>query len=356
MVLLGLDCKRTTMGKTTAEKHEKKWGDHHSDVPSAEIATQPLIKRQMIAFRHQMTDDFPIKFNIPGWEIIDFADRHKYKSQYYFQINVDKPSNRTKEGEVIDPVYDYIKETGKPYLVCELSCFRQNSYQGDPNNWYYTLGWFHFLRQGLFRNNNSPGDRWNQIQKHQNIEILPWRTQVRDNDYALVCLQKVNDSTLIPMHETHGKYKWWIEVACKQIRNIYPKLPIIIRPHLRTKLTNYMYSLHNIQNVHLSKTWEDRTYHEGGAGLQSDLDGARFVVGYNSNVLTQSVLQGIPTVCWDIRSAASPVCLDPSQLKNIEQAHNIDREQWLYDLGYTQWTRAEISNGHAWNHLKQYEF
>jgi hypothetical protein len=108
--------------------------------------------------------------------------------------------------------------------------------------------------------------------------------------------------------------------------------------------------------VTLSKTWEDRRFHEGGKGLQEDLSGARFVVSYNSNVLTQAVLEGIPSICWDMRSAASPACLDPSQLSNLEHVYNIDRTQWLHNLGYTQWTRREIRDGQAWNHLKQIGF
>jgi len=335
----------------------KKWGEHHKDVqlpdPEDILAKE---RCEMIAFKHQLSNDFPIEFGKEDWKIIDFEDRHKYKSQYYFQINVDKPSNVNEDGTTKDKTYEYIKNTGRPYLVCELSAFRQNSYLGDPDNWYFTLGWFHFLRQGFFNNNNSGKDRWRRIQEQQSIELKPWRTEVRNNDYALICLQKATDSTLIPMHETHGKYRHWLMLVINQIRNLHPDLPIVIRPHLRTKVGSYRDIIGYIQGVTLSKTWEDRRFHEGGKGLQEDLSGARFVVSYNSNVLTQAVLEGIPSICWDMRSAASPACLDPSQLSNLEHVYNIDRTQWLHNLGYTQWTRREIRDGQAWNHLKQIGF
>ena len=335
----------------------KKWGEHRKDVqlpdPEDILAKE---RCEMIAFKHQLSNDFPIEFGKEDWKIIDFEDRHKYKSQYYFQINVDKPSNVNEDGTTKDKTYEYIKNTGRPYLVCELSAFRQNSYLGDPDNWYYTLGWFHFLRQGFFNNNNSGKDRWRRIQEQQSIELKPWRTEVRNNDYALICLQKATDSTLIPMHETHGKYRHWLMLVINQIRNLHPDLPIVIRPHLRTKDGSYRDIIGYIEGVTLSKTWEDRRFHEGGKGLQEDLSGARFVVSYNSNVLTQAVLEGIPSICWDMRSAASPACLDPSQLSNLEHVYNIDRTQWLHNLGYTQWTRREIRDGQAWNHLKQIGF
>ena len=335
----------------------KKWGEHRKDVqlpdPEDILAKE---RCEMIAFKHQLSNDFPIEFGKEDWKIIDFEDRHKYKSQYYFQINVDKPSNVNEDGTTKDKTYEYIKNTGRPYLVCELSAFRQNSYLGDPDNWYYTLGWFHFLRQGFFNNNNSGKDRWRRIQEQQSIELKPWRTEVRNNDYALICLQKATDSTLIPMHETHGKYRHWLMLVINQIRNLHPDLPIVIRPHLRTKDGSYRDIIGYIEGVTLSKTWEDRRFHEGGKGLQEDLSGARFVVSYNSNVLTQAVLEGIPSICWDMRSAASPACLDPSQLSNLEHVYNIDRTQWLHNLSYTQWTRREIRDGQAWNHLKQIGF
>ena len=333
----------------------KKWGDHRKDIELPEPGDIFAKERtEMIAFKHQLSDAFPIEFGKENWKIIDFKDRHKYKSNYYFQINVEKPGNVNEDGDVKDPAYEYIRHSGRPYLVCELSTFRQNSYKNNPDNWYYTLGWFHFLRQGYFSNTNSPEDRWNQLQQRQNIKVNDW--QHKESGYALICLQKVNDSTLIPMHETHGKYRNWLMAVINQIRNIYPRLPIVIRPHLRTKASNYKDIIGTIEGVTLSKTWEDRTFYEGGAGLQKDLKGAKFVVSYNSNVLTQAVLQGIPSICYDIRSMASPVCLGPDQMHNLRYVNTFNRQQWLNDLAYTQWTRREIREGQAWDNLKQIGF
>lgn len=337
------------MDKPKNEKLARKWKTIKR-VAQKEMTAFGKIKCTLIAFKHQITEAFPLEFNIEGWEIIDFKDRDNYKSDYYLQVNVDKPDNKT------DETYRYIKGTGKPYLVCELSCFRENSYKGDPDNWYFTLGWFHFLRQGYFNNNGCSADRWNKIKSYQNITVKPWDSKIVQNDYALICLQKVNDSTLIPMHETHGKYKNWVLLVINQIRNLYPKMPIMIRPHLRTKESNYDFALNRFGLISISTTWKDRTFSEGGPGLQADIDGSRFVVSYNSNVLTQCVLQGKPTVCWDIRSMAAPACLDPSQMHDLSLVHTINRDQWLANLGYTQWSRAEIRDGDAWEHLKQYGF
>ncbi len=321
------------------------------------VKEEQRIGAKVIAFREQLVGDFSeIQFDQPHWYIIDFKDRGKYKAEYYFQVNVDKPSNIQPNGRKKDLVFDYIKLTGKPYMVCELSAFRQSSYQGDPDDWYFTLGWFHFLRNGYFNNNFCTNDRWLAIQQHQGLEVLPWKTDLNSRKYALICLQKVNDSTMKALMDNHGKYKHWLWLVVNQIRHKYPKLPIVIRPHLRTKPNNYMPIVEETKGCTVSETWEDRTYFEGGAGLQQDLDGAKFVVSYNSNVLTQATMQGIPSICWDINSVAAPVCLDPSQLHKLNEVTRIDRQQWLNDLSYTQWSRKEIRNGQAWRHLEQYGF
>jgi len=327
-------------------------------IQAAEISGEQLVQKikvNVIAFEEQLTKDFPIEFDKKGWVIIPFADRNLYKTDYYFTVNIDKPSNLTEDGTVKDPVYDFVKSTGKPYMVCELSAFRQNSYKSDVDDWYFTLGWFNFMRTGFFNNNNCNADRWEVISKAQNILVKDYRTDYHEK-YALVCLQKVNDSTMASLHTTYGKYRNWIMLVCNQIRNTYPRMPIVLRPHLRTKSANYSHVLDNVQRCTLSKTWENRTYFEGGAGLQKDLDGAGFVVSYNSNVLTQSTLAGVPSICWDIGSQSAPGCLDPSQLGNLREVYNIDRQQWLNNLAYTQWTRAEIRDGRAWQHLNTYMF
>ena len=358
MALHGSVYKRCMMpDKEVENKLVRKWktiqriARQNGVEPETHPLFQPRKKAKVIAFKHQMTESFPIEFDLDDWHIINFKDRNKWKTDYYFQVNVDK---YIEDG---DEAYSYIANSGRPYMVCELSCFRKNSYVGDKDNWYYTLGWFHFLRQGFFANDRCPDDRWKRISQEQNIQIQPWITKRRDErKYALICLQKVNDSTLLPMHETFGKYRNWISIVINQIRNQYPKIPIVIRPHLRTKENNWKKAIAGYQNVTVSDTWEDRSFYEGGDGLQKDLAGAKFVVSYNSNVLTECAIQGIPAVCWDIRSMAAPLCLDPYEMSNLNLVHDIQREPYLHRLAYTQWTRKEIRSGTAWEHLRKYNF
>jgi hypothetical protein len=299
---------------------------------------------KVIAFSGLINRFFQVDFKIPGWKIINFEDPEKFNADCYFQINVKK--EKTKDV----PMYDFIKNSGKPYLVCESNIFRKNSFSVDfPDKCYYRLGWNHFLRSGNFNNKNSPPDRWNHIKKLQNIEIKDWR---KKDGYIMLCLQKAGDSTLNSLYEKYGTYENWISYTIEEIRR-YSDRPILIRPHLKGS-TKINFSKFLKDDIKLSETWNIRTVYEGGQGLQDEFNNAYAVVAYNSNVLVESTCEGIPTfpmsdesVVWDISN----------RIENLETPNlDIDRSQWLNDSGYMIWNMNELNDGTAWNHLKGVHF
>lgn len=294
---------------------------------------------RVVAFTGLINKFFQVDFKIPGWSILDFDDPKKSQADCYFQINVKKHKTRhIKE-------YDFIKNSGRPVLVCESNLFRKNSYSvHHPDKCYYRLGWGHFLRSGNFNNSNSPADRWNHIQKLQDIKIKPWR--LRDG-YVLLCLQKPGDSTLNSLYEQYKTYEDWIAHAIEQIK-LRTDAPIMLRPHLKTGKINFAQFIS--KNVRLSTTWNQRTVYEGGDGLQKDFDTACAVVGYNTNTLVESTCEGIPTfplsdesVVWDIANRIEDLAYPKL---------NIDRTQWLHDAAYMIWNMNELNDGTAWQHLK----
>ena len=91
---------------------------------------------------------------------------------------------------------------------------------------------------------------------------------------------------------------------------------------------------------------------EGGDGLYADFGNAWAVVGFNSNALTESICEGIPTFSM----CASSMAWDCSNkdLKDLENPIMFDRNQWLYNLGYCQWREDEIARGDPWFHLSKH--
>lgn len=287
---------------------------------------------------------FPLNFKTDGFELLSFDDPKKDEADCFFQVNVKKE----KTNDVAE--YDFIKESKKPILVCESNIYRKNSkLPSDTKNSFYRLGWNHFLRQGNFNNKNSPADRWNKIKKIQNIEVKDWRTK---GDYVLLCLQKTGDSTLNSLYLKFQTYENWISYALNLIKK-HTDRPILIRPHPKgIKKINLEKFVD--KQISISSNWISVSEFEGGAGLEKDLKNSYAVVGYNSNVLVESVCEGIPTfplsnesIVWDIGN----------KIENLENPNlNIEREQWFYDSGYMLWTMDEINHGVAWEHLKSVYF
>lgn len=299
---------------------------------------------KLVTLKSVIEEYFSDPVNIPEWKIVDSLDDPEFQdADAFFQINVPKI---TKSNHKMRDYFEFFLSQKKPILVCESSPFRKNLTHVDRNSAImFRLGWDHYLRQGKFNNKNSPSDRWEKIKEQQNIKIKDWT--LKKDGYILLCLQKPNDSSLNSLYENYENYNKWIEDTVKLIRQ-YTDKPIKIRPHLKAKSINFKHLLND--TITQSTVWKNRNIYEGGKSLEEDLKDAYCVVAYNSNVLVESVCNGIPSIALSDESIAWDVT---NRIENIEQLNlNIDRTQWLYDISYMVWSQDEILNGKAWNHLK----
>ena len=84
--------------------------------------------------------------------------------------------------------------------------------------------------------------------------------------------------------------------------------------------------------------------------FQEAIANCHAVVTHNSTASIDSCVRGIPTfvtsdlaICWDVAN---------KDLNKIETPEYPDRTQWLYDLGYKQWTEQEIKDGTVFKRFK----
>jgi len=243
--------------------------------------------------------------------------------------------------------YDYISRQNKKILVLEQPVFRKNLNLNDTDRFYYRLGLWHYsYSQGYFNNTNSPKDRWQIIQKNQDIEIKPWRNR---GDYILILLQNPIDTSLNSLIQKYGEYSQWLDEVIYNIRKITTE-PIVVRKHpgfIKTKLfDNLNYLIDKYRDVSFSANVSNGNITNGGKNLYKDFSCARLVVGYNSNSLVESVCEGIPTITLSSEGFSYPVSYKLIDKKSItNKIYSIDRKQWLYDCSYTQWTMHEINGG-----------
>lgn len=248
-------------------------------------------------------------------------------------------------------MYNYIIQTGKPWIVAESAVFRYNMVHPPAPNAYHRYSWYSYLRdEAIYCNENSPGDRWLQIQKEQNIQIKPWRTQ---GEYVLLCLQKPGDSSLARLTAKYRTYDVFITAVLNEIRaNTDRKIRIRMHPLRQDRQLLAIESARSsVKDVEISPNSGGGNGFNGGDGLQRDFDNAYAVVGFNSNSLTESVCEGIPTFSLCPGSMAMP--MGTNDLRRLENPLFPDRTQWLYDLAYCQWREDEVVSGKMWDHLQQ---
>jgi len=86
----------------------------------------------------------------------------------------------------------------------------------------------------------------------------------------------------------------------------------------------------------------------GQRSLEADIMLAHTVIGTSGTALFDALVRGVPGVCLDPRNVCAPVCVDSIDA----ELYRGDREAWLHDMSYCQFTLEEIADGTAWELLK----
>ena len=286
---------------------------------------------------------------LPGldnFKVVPWEDQESLRSaDIFIQANIMECKHRK-----LRPMYQFIKDSGKPWIVAESAVFRKNMKQPPNPMAYHRYSWFSYYRdEGLYNNINRPSDRWDQIQRDQHIEIKDWRLNL--DGFVTVIMQRPGDSSLKNLLAKHGTYENFISNTIREIRK-HTKRPIRIRMHpLRQDRQKAILDKLNLKDVYISENTQGAKLLEGGDGLQRDFDNAWAVVGFNSNALTESICEGIPTFSLCPSSMAWE-CSN-TDLSQIETPKFFDRQQWLNNLGYCQWREDEIAQGAPYYHLME---
>jgi hypothetical protein len=186
---------------------------------------------------------------------------------------------------------------------------------------HWTVGWDDIMGNADFMNECSPADRWYDF----GIEIEPWRS---NGDHVLLIGQVPWDGSVRNINIV----EWCVSTAYA-IQKLTDR-PVVFRPH--------PLAVHETPKIPGTQ-FSVRSYAD-------DLDFAWAVVTWNSTSAGLAVLKGIPVIAMDQGSIAWPVA--ESDLNRIAEPRMPDREQWAFNLAYSQWTLEEIASGLVWERLK----
>ena len=297
----------------------------------------------IVAIKELMWTYHPLPKSV---RVVPFSDKVSIdNADILLQTNIKGGKKERKLGNI----YQYVIDSGKPYICVESAVFRRNMPNPPHPKAYHRWSWTsYFQDDGDYNNKDCPNDRWLQIQKDQNIEIKDWRTS---GEYILVLLQRPGDTSLRKLIDKHETYEKFITYTINEIRK-YTDRKIIIRPHPSRKQDQLkIIEKLNLTSVEISQTPSVSGSLSGGEGLYKDFSQAWAVVGFNSNALTESICEGIPTFSM----CASSMAWDCSNkdLKHLEKPLMFERQQWLNNLGYCQWREDECLSGSPIIHLME---
>lgn len=170
-----------------------------------------------------------------------------------------------------------------------------------------------------FQNIPKPSDRFDEF----GIKVEPWRASGR---HVLVIGMSAKAATAEGLRP-HG----WETETIARLRKLTDR-PIIYRPKPNWAEAKPI----------LGSEWGH------GPSLEEHLQDCHAVVAHHSNAAVDALLAGVPCICPD--GVAS--VLSGHELEQIENPPMPDgREQFAWDLAYTQWSVAEMQTGRAYEYL-----
>jgi hypothetical protein len=219
----------------------------------------------------------------------------------------------------------------------------KDTYQNVLLKIYYEVGWQGLKNYAQYLNDNSPGDRWQEL----GSELKPWR---QSGEHILLVGQ-----TFKGLSSQHVNIGDWYRDVIREIRQ-HTARKILFRHHPRIvkrrpnepegRVTEdrelILKAIGKVKNFTWSSGWT----------MKEDLENAWAAVVFSSNAGVQSVVAGIPTFALDAGCMAWPVA--DHDLRRIETPSKPSREQWAKNIAYAQWNASELISGASWRHLRPF--
>ena len=216
-------------------------------------------------------------------------------------------------------------EQQKPTIVLEVGGIKRGT------TWKVGLNGIN--RDAYFGPSGNSSDRVRLL----GLQVKPWR---KEGKHILLCGQ--HDKSL--QWKDMPRMSSWVTDIVTEIRK-YSDRMILFRPHPRCRLDSIEAYLPNVlrqEPVQLSGTYDD---------FDMSFENAWATISWSSNPGIHSVINGVPAY-----TGPSSLAYDVSMqdLSTIEDPSLPDREQWLNDYAWTEFTVEEIEQGLPLKRLENY--
>ena len=223
------------------------------------------------------------------------------------------------------PILEGYKRVGRPAIYIDLGYWGRH--EGGRRQGFHKLSLNSRHPTAYFQKRKHDAGRFN----HFRVPIQPWKS--RNEGYILL----VGMSAKAAAAEGFRPEQWERQMV-SEIRK-YSDREIIYRP---------------------KPSWHAATTIPGTRrmiGVDGDIDKTHFrncyaVVTHHSNAAIEGLLAGVPVFVWDgVATAPGKGSCDISRIESPPTP--TEREQWAYDIAWTQWNVAEMQSGQVWDYLKQ---
>ena len=215
-------------------------------------------------------------------------------------------------------VFHHYRNKGKPVIVLEIGALKRDYTQDGSNKTAtWKVGINGINRNAFFNNGSNDSSRAGRL----GLGLKPWKSA---GENILICSQHERSEQWVGMPSSDV----WVLNQIKQIRQ-HTDRPIRIRSHPRSPVR---------------RSFAEYNATPSTGDFQQELNNAWAVVNYCSGPGIEAVLNGTPAFVSPI-SLAYDVANDIDFYHDIENPLKPDRQQWLNDLAWTEWTQQEMAQG-----------
>lgn len=187
----------------------------------------------------------------------------------------------------------------------------------------------HHPTQHLMRVDH-PSDRFEKL----GLKVKPWRSSGRHIVFA---------GSSAKYHEFYGLHDptRYAEKIFKQIRRVTQNREIVYRPK---------------PSWHDAVPIDGTTYSTGPESILDVLQGAHCLITHGSNACFEATLNGVPSIILGDGVAKPISSTDLNDIVRPKTAKDKERNQWLWNLAYWEWTMTEMHSGETWKHIRPFIF
>jgi hypothetical protein len=213
-------------------------------------------------------------------------------------------------------IWEINRELGKPVIVLEVGGIKRGT------TWKVGLNGIN--RDAYF----GPGDNDSTRSSSLGLSVKPWRT---NGEFILIAGQHEKSE----QWRNQPRMSRWVMETIESIQAQTDR-PILFRPHPRCRLEAIETQYKNVYRQ------EPRQIPGSYDDFDMGFNNVYCTVSWTSNPGIHSVIEGVPAYT-STSSLAWPVSI--KSLTNLDNLPLPDRQQWLNDYAWTEFTIEEISQG-----------